>query len=33
MEAVYIQNIIELLNQCDDLRLLELIYSLLAQEA
>lgn len=33
MKAVHIQNIIELLNQCDDLSLLELIYSLLAQEA
>lgn len=33
MEAVYIQNIIELLMQCDDLSLLELIYSLLTQEA
>lgn len=33
MEAVYIQHIIELLDQCDDLSLLELIYSLLTQEA
>lgn len=33
MKEAYIQSIIELLNQCDDLSLLELLYSLLTQEA
>lgn len=33
MRDTYILGITELLNQCEDLSLIELVYSLLAQEA